>query len=150
MSTSAATAQPAQQSQSGLASSLTRSSGLSTDSTVTVTEPTSTSSPFVQLPPSVSAVLRQGGSGAGSVLLAGPPAGPAEWVLTARDLCAGTLGACAGIVVGQPLDTVRVRMQASSAPLGMIACIANTARHEGPAAFFKVRSNKHHRIITHT
>lgn len=34
-----------------------------------------------------------------------------EWYETFKDLSAGTIGGCAGIVVGQPLDTIKVRLQ---------------------------------------
>jgi solute carrier family 25 carnitine/acylcarnitine transporter 20/29 len=34
-----------------------------------------------------------------------------EAIATLKDLTAGTVGGCAGIVAGQPLDTIKVRMQ---------------------------------------
>jgi solute carrier family 25 carnitine/acylcarnitine transporter 20/29 len=65
-------------------------------------------------------------------------AGRSEWVSIGQDLFAGTLGACAGIVVGQPLDTIKTRMQTSSGALGLsaLSCIRHTLRVEGPRAFF--------------
>ena len=44
-----------------------------------------------------------------------------ELISVGKDLFAGTVGACVGIVVGQPLDTVRVRMQAGGFPPGTSA-----------------------------
>lgn len=54
-----------------------------------------------------------------------------------RDIAAGTVGGVCGIVVGHPLDTVKVRMQTSAARMGMMGCIAQTVRQEGPLAFFR-------------
>ena len=39
-------------------------------------------------------------------------AGGDEWLTIVKDLTAGTVGGCASILAGQPLDTVKVRLQA--------------------------------------
>ena len=58
-----------------------------------------------------------------------------------RDLTAGTLGGCAGIVSGQPLDTIKVRLQAPAASgqafRGIAHCAAETDRFEGVRGLFK-------------
>jgi hypothetical protein len=68
-----------------------------------------------------------------------------EWYDTVKDLTAGTIGGCAGIVVGQPLDTIKVRLQAqgiSSAAnamhyTGPIDAFFKMVKHEGPRSLFK-------------
>lgn len=82
-----------------------------------------------------------------------------EWYDTFKDLTAGTIGGCAGIVVGQPLDTIKVRLQAqgisnTNVPTGAAAGAAGSAapsmmykgpvdafikmvRDEGPRSLFK-------------
>ncbi len=55
-----------------------------------------------------------------------------------RDLVAGTLGGCAGIAFGQPLDTIKVRLQARPGHFrGMIDCAVRTAQVEGVRGLFK-------------
>lgn len=50
----------------------------------------------------------------------------------------GTIAGAAGIVVGQPLDTVKVRLQTSMGLYkGPFDCFRQIARNEGWAAFFK-------------
>lgn len=59
---------------------------------------------------------------------------------TLIDLTAGTIGGCAGIVTGQPLDTVKVRMQARSASIGggsSWQCLLRTAQTEGWRGLFR-------------
>lgn len=68
-----------------------------------------------------------------------------EWYETLKDLTAGTIGGCGGIVVGQPLDTVKVRLQAqgsSGATSGLhysgpIDALIKMVRYEGPQSLFK-------------
>lgn len=64
-----------------------------------------------------------------------------EVIATLKDLTAGTVGGCAGIVAGQPLDTVKVRIQSQnlSNPLykNALDCFVKTVRHEGPLALYK-------------
>jgi solute carrier family 25 carnitine/acylcarnitine transporter 20/29 len=54
---------------------------------------------------------------------------------------AGTLGAIVGVLVGAPLDVIKTRSQASGsaggAGLSIRALLAEVARREGPAGFFK-------------
>ena len=73
-----------------------------------------------------------------------------------RDLIAGTAGGVCGIVVGQPFDTIKVRLQtqgvtgSKSVPSkhstgysvrrpysGVMDCAKSMLRREGPASFFK-------------
>ncbi|KAJ3530493.1 hypothetical protein NM688_g7701 [Phlebia brevispora] len=62
-----------------------------------------------------------------------------EMSKTAQDLIAGTAGGIAQVLVGQPFDIVKVRMQ--SAPKGtysgMVQCAGGILRNEGPLAFYK-------------
>ena len=59
-------------------------------------------------------------------------------IAISRDLGAGTLGGCAGILSGQPLDTIKVRLQARPEHYrGIIDCATHTLRHEGVRGFFK-------------
>ena len=68
-----------------------------------------------------------------------------EWYETLKDLTAGTIGGCAGIVVGQPLDTIKVRLQAqgtsaastASSYNGPIDALVKMVRFEGPRSLFK-------------
>ncbi|KAG2528571.1 hypothetical protein JM18_002007 [Phytophthora kernoviae] len=54
------------------------------------------------------------------------------------DLTAGTVGGCSGVVVGQPFDTVKVRLQTHSAFYnGAFDCVRKTWKHEGSLGFFK-------------
>ncbi|TFK74289.1 mitochondrial carrier [Pluteus cervinus] len=58
---------------------------------------------------------------------------------TIKDLTAGTVGGIAQVLVGQPFDIVKVRMQ--TAPKGtysgMLHCAGGILKHEGPLAFYK-------------
>ncbi|KAF4567235.1 Mitochondrial carrier protein ymc2 [Pleurotus pulmonarius] len=58
---------------------------------------------------------------------------------TAKDLTAGTAGGIAQVLVGQPFDIVKVRMQ--TAPkgtyTGMLHCAGGILKNEGPLAFYK-------------
>ncbi|KDQ07173.1 hypothetical protein BOTBODRAFT_649651 [Botryobasidium botryosum FD-172 SS1] len=58
---------------------------------------------------------------------------------TVKDLTAGTAGGIAQVLVGQPFDIVKVRMQ--TAPKGtysgMVQCATGIFRNEGPLAFYK-------------
>lgn len=58
---------------------------------------------------------------------------------TVKDLTAGTVGGIAQVLVGQPFDIVKVRMQTSPAGTyaGMLDCASRLLRHEGPLAFYK-------------
>lgn len=54
-----------------------------------------------------------------------------ESVKVLKDLTAGTIGGCAGIVVGQPFDTIKVRLQASQRYSGPVDCLRRTVSSEG-------------------
>ncbi|KAK7018834.1 mitochondrial carrier [Favolaschia claudopus] len=58
---------------------------------------------------------------------------------TVKDLTAGTAGGIAQVLVGQPFDIVKVRMQ--TAPKGtysgMMHCATGILKNEGPLAFYK-------------
>ncbi|KAK7692198.1 hypothetical protein QCA50_003822 [Cerrena zonata] len=58
---------------------------------------------------------------------------------TVKDLTAGTTGGVAQVLVGQPFDIVKVRMQ--TAPKGtyqgMLDCAGGILKNEGPLAFYK-------------
>ncbi|TDL24285.1 mitochondrial carrier [Rickenella mellea] len=58
---------------------------------------------------------------------------------TVKDLTAGTAGGIAQVLVGQPFDIVKVRMQ--TAPKGtysgMLQCAGGILKNEGPLAFYK-------------
>jgi len=58
---------------------------------------------------------------------------------TVKDLTAGTVGGIAQVLVGQPFDIVKVRMQTSSKGTytGMMHCATGILRNEGPLAFYK-------------
>ncbi|KAH8118960.1 mitochondrial carrier [Phellopilus nigrolimitatus] len=60
-------------------------------------------------------------------------------VKTMKDLVAGTAGGIMQVLVGQPFDIVKVRMQ--TAPQGtysgMIHCAGGILKNEGPLAFYK-------------
>ncbi|KAI9511129.1 mitochondrial carrier domain-containing protein [Russula earlei] len=58
---------------------------------------------------------------------------------TAKDLTAGTVGGIAQVLVGQPFDIVKVRMQTSAKGTyrGMLDCAGGILRNEGPLAFYK-------------
>mmetsp|Transcript_15879 Transcript_15879/g.31115 ORF Transcript_15879/g.31115 Transcript_15879/m.31115 type:complete len:312 (-) Transcript_15879:111-1046(-) len=65
----------------------------------------------------------------------------AETTYVVKDLTSGTVGGCAGIFVGHPLDTVKVRVQSQDIlnPRWKSAfdCFYKTVRHEGVLALFK-------------
>ncbi|KAG8918095.1 Mitochondrial carrier protein ymc2, partial [Tulasnella sp. 408] len=56
-----------------------------------------------------------------------------------KDILAGTAGGIAQVLVGQPFDIVKVRMQ--TAPKGtysgMLSCAGGILKNEGPLAFYK-------------
>ncbi|TCD65347.1 Mitochondrial carrier protein ymc2 [Steccherinum ochraceum] len=58
---------------------------------------------------------------------------------TVKDLTAGTAGGIAQVLVGQPFDIVKVRMQTSAKGTytGMLDCAGGILKHEGPLAFYK-------------
>ncbi|KAJ7665734.1 mitochondrial carrier domain-containing protein [Mycena rosella] len=58
---------------------------------------------------------------------------------TVKDLTAGTAGGIAQVLVGQPFDIVKVRMQTASKGTytGMVHCATGILKNEGPLAFYK-------------
>ncbi|KAJ7143415.1 mitochondrial carrier domain-containing protein [Mycena crocata] len=58
---------------------------------------------------------------------------------TVKDLTAGTAGGIAQVLVGQPFDIVKVRMQTASKGTytGMMHCATGILKNEGPLAFYK-------------
>ena len=54
-----------------------------------------------------------------------------------QDLVAGTTGGVCGIVVGQPADTVKVRMQAGGVAGGPFSIASQIVRNEGVRGLFK-------------
>ncbi|GAB9464925.1 hypothetical protein Gpo141_00002347 [Globisporangium polare] len=54
------------------------------------------------------------------------------------DLASGTVAGCSGIIVGQPFDTIKVRLQTHGAFYkGSVDCVRQTFKHEGALGFFK-------------
>ncbi|KAJ3865566.1 mitochondrial carrier domain-containing protein [Lentinula novae-zelandiae] len=58
---------------------------------------------------------------------------------TIKDLTAGTAGGIAQVLVGQPFDIVKVRMQTAPNGMysGMMHCAGGILKNEGPLAFYK-------------
>ncbi|KAH9820104.1 mitochondrial carrier domain-containing protein [Melampsora americana] len=54
-----------------------------------------------------------------------------------KDLLAGTVGGITQVLVGQPFDIVKVRLQSSDAYRGMNEAALRILREEGPASFYK-------------
>ncbi|KAG0139597.1 hypothetical protein CROQUDRAFT_726517 [Cronartium quercuum f. sp. fusiforme G11] len=54
-----------------------------------------------------------------------------------KDLLAGTVGGITQVLVGQPFDIVKVRLQSSDAYKGMSDAAIRIVREEGPASFYK-------------
>ncbi len=56
-----------------------------------------------------------------------------------KDVFAGTVGGIAQVLVGQPLDILKVRLQTSppGTYTGMLDCATRIVSHEGPLAFYK-------------
>lgn len=56
--------------------------------------------------------------------------------MVAKDLFAGSMGGAMQVIVGQPFDIVKVRMQ-KNPNLSMGECIKAIMGKEGPFAFYK-------------
>lgn len=56
-----------------------------------------------------------------------------------QDVLSGTIGGIAQVIVGQPLDILKVRLQTSppGTYTGMLDCATRIVRNEGPLAFYK-------------
>lgn len=53
------------------------------------------------------------------------------------EFVAGWISGAVGLVVGHPLDTVKVRLQTQAVYRGIFDCVAKTYKHEGFRGFFK-------------
>lgn len=56
---------------------------------------------------------------------------------TIKDLTAGAAGGIAQVLLGQPFDIVKVRLQTTSEYSSALDCAAKTLKNEGPWAFYK-------------
>ncbi|SCU86022.1 LADA_0D11716g1_1 [Lachancea dasiensis] len=54
-----------------------------------------------------------------------------------KDLTAGTAGGIAQVLVGQPFDTMKVRLQTSRTPTTVATVVKNLVKNEGPRGFYK-------------
>ncbi|KAL2023705.1 hypothetical protein VTK56DRAFT_1419 [Thermocarpiscus australiensis] len=64
-------------------------------------------------------------------------AGSSGAVQTAKDLFSGAAGGIAQVLIGQPFDIVKVRLQTTTAYPSAAAAAASIWRNEGPLAFYK-------------
>eukprot|EP01133_Synstelium_polycarpum_P001100 gene1100-1250_t len=55
----------------------------------------------------------------------------------AKDSIAGTIAGAACLFTGHPFDTIRVRLQTSTTPIGIMECLTNTVQKEGAMALYK-------------
>ena len=60
-----------------------------------------------------------------------------SWVASAVDFGAGFVSGSASIFVGQPFDTIKVRLQTNPRFNGPLECLRHTVRTEGALALFK-------------
>lgn len=60
-----------------------------------------------------------------------------SWARTAKDLFAGAVGGTAQVLLGQPFDIVKVRLQTTSQYPSAISCASSILKNEGPFAFYK-------------
>ncbi|KAG5916189.1 hypothetical protein E4U42_007782, partial [Claviceps africana] len=56
---------------------------------------------------------------------------------TARDLFSGAMGGIAQVLIGQPFDIVKVRLQTTTQYAGAAQAAASIYRTEGALAFYK-------------
>lgn len=56
---------------------------------------------------------------------------------TAKDLFSGAVGGIAQVLIGQPFDIVKVRLQTTSRYTGALDCATQILRNEGAASFYK-------------
>ncbi|KAG6360843.1 hypothetical protein INS49_011910 [Diaporthe citri] len=56
---------------------------------------------------------------------------------TAKDLFSGAAGGVAQVLLGQPFDIVKVRLQTSTTNTSALATATSILKNEGPAAFYK-------------
>lgn len=55
----------------------------------------------------------------------------------AKDILAGTSGGIAQVLVGQPFDTTKVRLQTSQSGTTLLDVVRSLVKNEGPLAFYK-------------
>ncbi|CEP61069.1 uncharacterized protein LALA0_S02e06040g [Lachancea lanzarotensis] len=55
----------------------------------------------------------------------------------AKDIFCGTVGGIAQVLVGQPFDIIKVRLQTSSVPTTAMDTVKNLVKNEGVMAFYK-------------
>ncbi|TKA78986.1 hypothetical protein B0A55_02567, partial [Friedmanniomyces simplex] len=56
---------------------------------------------------------------------------------TLKDLFAGAVGGVAQVLIGQPFDIVKVRLQTTTQYKGALDCASQILKNEGAAAFYK-------------
>lgn len=61
----------------------------------------------------------------------------ASWERTAKDLVAGAAGGIAQVLLGQPFDIIKVRLQTTNQYRSALDCGKQILTHEGPLAFYK-------------
>ncbi|KAF7504725.1 hypothetical protein GJ744_001794 [Endocarpon pusillum] len=61
----------------------------------------------------------------------------ASWERSAKDLAAGAAGGIAQVLLGQPFDIIKVRLQTSNQYNSALDCGKKILTHEGPLAFYK-------------
>ena len=63
---------------------------------------------------------------------------PFLWYFS-KDLIAGTAGGMAGIIAGQPMDTIKVRQQTAASDVlpSSVKIARDMLRQEGPLSFFR-------------
>ncbi|EGC36321.1 hypothetical protein DICPUDRAFT_47204 [Dictyostelium purpureum] len=54
-----------------------------------------------------------------------------------KDSIAGTVAGAACLFTGHPFDTIRVRLQTSNTPVGIMECLKNTIKYEGFSGLYK-------------
>lgn len=60
-----------------------------------------------------------------------------SWRQTAKDLGSGACGGIAQVLLGQPFDIVKVRLQTTTTYPSALACASSIFKNEGPLAFYK-------------
>lgn len=60
-----------------------------------------------------------------------------SWKRTAKDLVSGAAGGIAQVLLGQPFDIIKVRLQTTTQYKSALDCGRQILTHEGPLAFYK-------------
>lgn len=60
-----------------------------------------------------------------------------SWKQTGKDLGSGACGGIAQVLLGQPFDIVKVRLQTTTTYPSALACASSILRNEGPLSFYK-------------